>query len=127
LTGAALTALGVHASAFMFNRDEIVPLIMEMAEASGDYLWPFPSWEEYEEMTKGHFGDVPNISTAGNSRYGGVIAGGMFLKEFANELGCPWIHIDMAPRMTSVPGDNLAKGAAGAPVRFLLEFIENYR
>lgn len=126
LTGASLTALGVQASAFMFNQDEVVPTIMEYAEASGDYMWPFPSWEEYEDMTKGTFGDVPNISTAGNSRYGGVIAGGMFLKEFAKDLKCLWIHVDMAPRMTSAPNEHLAKGAAGAPVRFLLEFIEKY-
>lgn len=127
LTGASLVALGVQASAFMFNQDEIVPTVMEYAEVSGDYLWPMPSWEEYEDMTKGTFGDVPNISTAGNSRYGGVIAGGMFLKEFAKDLGCLWVHIDMAPRMTSAPGEHLAKGAAGAPVRFLLEFIEKFQ
>lgn len=126
LTGAALVALGVHASAFMTNDESLIPEVMDLAETSGDYMWPFPAWEEYEEMTKGTFGDVPNISTAGNSRYGGVIAGGMFLKRFADDLNCPWLHIDMAPRMTSVPGEFLAKGAAGAPVRFLLALIEKH-
>jgi leucyl aminopeptidase len=126
LTGASLIALGVQASAFMFNKDEVMPTVMEYAEASGDYMWPFPSWEEYEDMIKGTFGDIPNISTAGNSRHGGVIAGGMFLKAFAKELDCLWLHIDMAPRMTSAPGEHLSKGAVGAPVRFLLEFIERY-
>jgi leucyl aminopeptidase len=126
LTGAALVALGTQASAFMTNKDSLIPRIQELGEESGDYVWPFPAWEEYEEMTKGTFGDVPNISTAGNSRYGGVIAGGMFLREFAKELECPWVHIDMAPRMTANGGEFLSKGAAGAPVRLLLGIIEEY-
>lgn len=125
LTGASLVALGTVASAFMTNKDSLIGPIQELGEESGDYLWPLPLWSEYDPMTKGTFGDVPNISTMGNSRYGGVIAGGKFLEVFAKELGCPWVHIDMAPRMTTVAEDNLAKGAAGVPVRFLLRCIEN--
>ncbi len=124
LTGASLIALGTQASAFMTNDEDMIPQIMELAEKSGDYMWPFPAWEEYEDMTKSTFGDIPNLSTDGNSRYGGVIAGGMFLKAFAKEIDCLWVHIDMAPRMTATSGEFLAKGAAGAPVRFLLKLIE---
>lgn len=126
LTGAALVALGLHASAIMSSNQELEDLLRTKGEESGDYVWPFPLWEEYEDMIKGHFGDVPNISTSGNSRHGGVIAGGMFLWQFAKELKCPWAHIDMAPRMTSAPGEQLALGAAGAPVRLLLAVIEHY-
>jgi leucyl aminopeptidase len=126
LTGASLVALGTHASAYMTSKDTLIPTIQRLGEESGDYVWPFPAWEEYEEMTKGTFGDVPNISTAGNSRYGGVIAGGMFLREFAKDLECPWVHIDMSPKMTSTQNEFLAKGAAGAPVRLLLAIIEEY-
>lgn len=125
LTGASLVALGTVASAFMASKESLIAPIMEMAEESGDYMWPLPMWEEYNPMVKGTFGDVPNISTMGNSRYGGVIAGGKFLEVFAKDLECPWVHIDMAPRMTATAEDNMAKGAAGAPVRFLLKCIEN--
>ncbi len=125
LTGASLVALGTHASGFMTNEQKLtIDDHMRLAEESGDYMWPLPMWDEYEEMVKGGFGDIPNIPTTGNSRYGGVIAGGMFLWQFAKELGCHFTHIDMAPRMTSTPGEHLAKGAAGAPVRFLLKLIE---
>ena len=126
LTGAALTALGTQCSAVMTNDQKLEDTLRELGEESGDYVWPFPVWEEYEIMVKGIFGDVPNISTDGNSRYGGVIAGGMFLREFAKDLDCPWAHIDMAPRMTSTPGEHLAKGAVGAPIRLLLAVVENY-
>ena len=125
LTGAALIALGVQASAIMSNDSKLEAALRELGEKSGDYVWPMPLWEEYDGMVKGNFADVPNISTEGNSRYGGVIAGGKFLEVFAKELDCPWAHIDMAPRMTSAPGEQLAKGAAGAPVRLLLALIEH--
>lgn len=126
LTGASLIALSTHASAIMTPTEEFETLLRTLGEQSGDYVWPFPLWEEFEEMTKSDFADIPNIPTIGNSRYGGVIAGGMFLREFAKELTCPWAHIDMAPRMTSTQGEFLAKGAAGAPVRLLLALIEHY-
>ncbi|MDO8518224.1 MAG: leucyl aminopeptidase [bacterium] len=126
LTGAALVALGVQCSGLMSNEQKFEDELRALGEESGDYLWPFPLWEEYEGMTKGTFGDVPNISTEGNSRDGGVIAGGMFLLQFAKELNCPWAHIDMAPRMTAAPNEFLAKGAAGAPVRLLFALIEHY-
>lgn len=125
LTGASLIALGTQASGFMTNEQSLtIADHMRLAEESGDYMWPLPMWDEYEDMVKGGFADIPNIPTTGNSRYGGVIAGGMFLWQFAKELGCHFTHIDMAPRMTSAPGEHLAKGAAGAPVRFLLKLIE---
>lgn len=126
LTGAALTALGTQCSAIMSNDQKLEDTLRELGEKSGDYVWPFPAWEEYEDMTKGIFGDVPNISTDGNSRYGGVIAGGMFLREFAKDLDCPWAHIDMAPRMTANSNEHLSKGAVGAPVRLLLALVEKY-
>jgi len=126
LTGAALTALGEQASALMTNREEMVPEFLSLGEASGDYLWPFPLWEEYDYIVKGRFGDVPNIPAQGNTRYAGVIGGGKFLEVFAKELECPWAHLDIAPVMTAGAEHQLAKGAAGAPVRFFLALIEKY-
>jgi leucyl aminopeptidase len=123
LTGAALVALGQRASAIMTKDEKLQNVCMQLGEESGDYLWPFPLWEEYEEEIKGSRGDITNIHNA-NSRYGGVINGGIFLHEFTRDL--PWIHIDIAPRMESIPGDYLAKGAAGEPVRFLLKLVEQY-
>ncbi len=123
LTGAAHVALGNYASAIMTRDEKLQAQVLEAAEKSGDYAWPLPLWDEYEEMIKGVFADITNSSPI---RYGGAIEGGMFLWQFAKELECPWVHIDMAPRMTAAPGDELAKGAAGAPVRLLLKFIEEY-
>lgn len=127
LTGAAISALGLHASAVLTRDDVLAEQISLDAEASGDYVWRLPLWDEYEERVKGTFADLKNVPGGSTSRYGGAIDGGMFLWQFAKELDCPWAHIDIAPRMTAAPGDELAKGAAGAPVRLLIRFIEQWK
>jgi leucyl aminopeptidase len=121
LTGAALVALGSHASAIMGKDRSLIAKIEELGELSGDYVWPLPLWDEYKQYTKGVFGDVANIPTS-NARYGGAINGGMFLSHFADTF--PWVHIDMASRMIAAQGDHLAKGATGEPMRLLLAIAE---
>jgi leucyl aminopeptidase len=51
----------------------------------------------------------------------------MFLYQFAKDAGCPYVHLDIAPRMTAVEADHLAKGSPGDPVRFLLKIVEEWR
>ncbi len=126
LTGAAMVALGEHASAVLTRDDALAERISRDAEASGDYVWRLPLWDEYEDRVKGTFADLKNVPGGSTSRYGGSIDGGMFLWQFAKELECPWAHLDIAPRMTSALGDELSKGAAGEPVRLLLRLIEQY-
>jgi leucyl aminopeptidase len=126
LTGAVLIALGLQASGLLTRDDELAKTLEEVGEESGDYVWRFPMWDEYEESVRGTFGDVANVPGGATSRYGGVINGGMFLWQFAKELACPWAHLDIASRMTAAPGDELSKGAAGAPVRLLIRFIEQW-
>jgi leucyl aminopeptidase len=61
LTGASLVALGERALA-IFTRDQALETkLRELGEMSGDYVWPLPLWEEYDEEVKGTFGDVANI------------------------------------------------------------------
>ena len=125
LTGASLITLGQVASAIMTRDENLADKIRHWGEESGEYVWPLPLWDEYDYMLKGTFGDIPNIPAEGNTRYAGVIGGGMFLYQFAKNHPA-WVHIDMAPRMTSAKGDNLAKGAAGSPVALLLKIIEKF-
>lgn len=126
LTGASIAALGLYASGLLTRDDALAMQLEELGEVSGDYLCRLPLWDEYEDAVKGSFADLVNVPmTRGGG--GGATNGGMFLWQFAKELDCPWAHIDMAPRMTSAPGDELAKGAAGAPVRLLLAFIEAWQ
>ncbi len=123
LTGAALVALGMHASAIMTKDETIERAMREYGEESGDYVWPLPLWDEYKQYTRGIHGDIANIPATG-ARYGGSINGGMFLSHFTDKY--PWVHVDMAPRMTSVQSDYLAKGATGEPVRLLMKIAEKF-
>jgi leucyl aminopeptidase len=124
LTGAALAALGQHASAIMTKDVTLESKLRELGEESGDLVWPLPLWDEYKQHIKSHRADVSNIAT-NFSRYGGSIEGGTFLSHFAPR-NVPWAHIDIAPRMDSIPSDRLAKGSTGEPIRLLVRFLETY-
>ncbi len=121
LTGAAEVALGTHAHVIMTKDRELEDTLRDLGEESGDYTFPLPLWDEYKQYIKGVNADIANIPS-GDPRAGGAINGGMFLAHFTKDL--LWAHIDMAPRMTSVPSDKLAKGATGEPVRLLVKIAE---
>lgn len=131
LTGAAMVALGERASALFTDDDKLAKNLEEIGEKTGDYVWRLPLWEEYENEIKGSFGDFTNIHNK-DSRYGGAIYGAIFLYQFIKEKAGggktpKWAHLDIAPRMTSMAGENLAQGALGEPVRLLYKFIEEYK
>ncbi|MCB9811818.1 leucyl aminopeptidase family protein [Candidatus Nomurabacteria bacterium] len=121
LTGAALVALGQQASAIMTTDQKLQDILVAIGEESGDYVWPLPLWDEYKAPLKNTRADVANIQP-NFSRFGGTIEGAAFLSFFAPK--CPWAHIDIAPRMESIPSDKLTKGSTGEPVRLLVRFLE---
>ncbi len=121
LTGAAMVALGQRAAAILSPSDTFGTELHALAEASGDFAWPLPLWTEYEEDIKGTFGDVANSSKV---RYGGAITGAAFLWQFAKKF-TRWAHVDIAPTMTTIEGQFLAKGSAGAGVRLLIAYARS--
>ena len=124
LTGAAMVALGERASAIFTEDDNLAKIMENVGEKTGDYVWRLPMWEEYENEIKGSLGDWTNVHNK-DSRYGGAIYGAIFLHQFIK--GYKWLHIDMAPRMVAMAGENLTVGATGSPVRLLYKFIEEYK
>lgn len=121
LTGAAMVALGQRASGLFTTDTKLEKFFRDMGEATADFVWPLPLWEEYEKEIEGTFGDVSNT---GKTRYGGAITAAVFLWQFIK--GTPWVHLDIAPRMTAIEGEHLAKGAAGAPVNLLVHALEKF-
>ncbi len=105
LTGAAVVALGQQIVGLFTNLPKMENAFRQIGEESGDYVWPLPLWEEYEEEIKGTFGDIANL---GKTKYGGAITAALFLENFVEEI--PWIHLDIAPTMTSIENQGLAKG-----------------
>jgi len=141
LTGAAVVALGMRYSGLFTPEKSLREKFIALGEATGDLVWPLPLTAEYEDDIKGTFGDWANT---GKNRWGGATTAAVFLWQFVkgdrawNTTGkkekagpanrtrdaYPWVHLDVAPRMTSIEGDYLAKGAAGAPVRLLMKLLE---
>ena len=121
LTGSALSALGQRAICLITNSEKIENKLRIIGEESGDYVWPLPYWEEYEEDIKGDVGDILNSSKV---RHGGAITAAMFLKNFVNDV--PWVHLDIAPTMTSIESQGLSKGATGTGVRYLVRLAEMF-
>ena len=122
LTGASLAALGQFASAIMTKNKALSDTLVKLGEETGDLMWPLPLWDEYKQSLKSYRADISNIAT-NFARTAGCIEGAAFLSHFAPKK-TPWAHIDIAPRMDSIPSDKLAKGATGEPVRLLVKFVE---
>lgn len=125
LTGAALVALGQHASAVMTKDKALQEQLVELGEETGDLTWPLPLWDEYKQCLKSSRADISNIAT-NFSRFGGSIEGGTFLSFFVDKK-VKWAHIDMAPRMDSIPSDKLAKGSTGEPVQLLIALVQKQK
>lgn len=118
LTGAAVVALGERASG-LFTVDEKIELALRhIGGQVGDPVWPLPLWDEYLEDIKGTYADIGNVGNA--DKWGGAITAAMFLKQFTDY---PWVHLDIAPRMTAIAGEHLAKGSIGAGVQLLVRFL----
>ena len=127
LTGASVVALGMRYSALFTPDKKLEEQFRAMGEATGDPVWPLPLSKDYEDDIRGTFGDWSNTGKKGVG--GGASTAATFLWQFAKDAkgvdSYPWIHIDIAPRMTTIEGEYLAKGAAGAPVRLLVRFLES--
>jgi leucyl aminopeptidase len=117
LTGAAEVALGQRVAAlFVKNNKPLQDALQEIGTASGDEVWPLPLWDIHEKDVESSIADLVNLHRTG-SRWGGAITGAAFLSAIAGTA--PFVHIDMAPRMVTLPDEEyLARGAAGFGVRF---------
>ncbi len=117
LTGAAIVALGHHASAILGNDEKLRDAVQEAGERCGERCWPLPLWEVHEEMIRGSYADLKNIYAPGQGA--GTIAGAAFLAQFVAEI--PWVHIDIAATAWEGPDKPYAsRGGRGTGVRLLL-------
>lgn len=103
LTGAIIVALGnLAAGLFSFPDETFGKTVQAAAEASGERVWPMPTYDEVGEDIKGQMADLTNLgATAGAA---GSSAGAMFLKEFVENI--PFAHVDIA----GVANGNMALG-----------------
>ncbi|MBV9844465.1 MAG: leucyl aminopeptidase [Kutzneria sp.] len=114
LTGAQLVALGKRTAGVM-GSDEFRDRVAQAAEATGEGGWAMPLPEELRADLDSRLADLSNIT---GHRFGGMLAGGVFLREFVAD-GVQWAHLDVAgPAYNSgEPWGYTGKGATGVPVR----------
>jgi leucyl aminopeptidase len=114
LTGAQLVALGTRTAGIM-GSDELRDRLARLARVTGEGGWPMPLPEELRGDLDSRLADLANIT---NHRWGGMLAAGVFLREFVPE-GLAWAHVDIAgPSFnTGGPWGYTAKGGTGVPVR----------
>ena len=114
LTGAMVIALGHVATGLFANDEALAREILEAGDAGWDRAWHLPLWDDYQEMLKSNFADIPNIGT----RAGGSITAACFLSRFAKAY--PWAHLDIAGTAWKSGAE---KGATGRPVALLAQFL----
>ncbi len=118
LTGAITIALGaVNVGAFS-NNDSWQSQLLTAAKAAGEKMWPMPMDEEYKDLLKSAFADMPNIG----SRGAGSITAALFLKEWVEDT--PWVHLDIAgTAWIDEPKPFLSKGPTGVGLRTFVELV----
>ena len=118
LTGACMVALGTQAAGIMGNDEKLIQDIIRIGNDSGERFWELPMWEEYGESLKSDVADMQNTG----SRWGGASTAGCFLKNFVKDV--KWAHLDIAGvAYLEKPQKEFIKGATGAGVRTLLNYI----
>ena len=118
LTGACMVALGSQAAGIMGNDSDMVKALIDTAQRNGERYWELPLWEEYAESLKSDIADMKNTG----SRWGGAQTAGVFLQKFVKDV--KWTHIDIAGvAFLEKPHKELGKGASGAGVRTLINYI----
>jgi leucyl aminopeptidase len=122
LTGAIGIALGQLNAGLFSNDEETTRRFLDVYLVAGEKFWQMPCTDDYREQIKSSIADIMNT---GGSRYGGAIAGAMFLKEFAGDT--PWIHLDIAgTAWLDEQKPWLSKGPSGIGVRSITEWTRSY-
>lgn len=115
LTGAMVIALGHITTGIFANDDALAAELVASGVQKLDPAWHLPMFEEYNDLLKSNFADLPNIS---GGRAGGSITAACFLSRFTKEY--KWAHLDIAGTAWKSGAD---KGATGRPVPLLSQFL----
>ncbi len=116
LTGAQIVSLGRRTAGIM-GSDEFRDRVAAIAQSTGEGGWPMPLPEELRGDLDSRLADIANVT---GHRWGGMLAAGLFLREFVAE-GVSWVHLDVAgPAYNNGgPWGYTPKGGTGQPVRTL--------
>ncbi len=120
LTGAAVRALGDHASVIMGTaKNTDFAQLTNSGDETFERVVQFPFFKEYGDEIKSSIADIKNLGGA----TAGAITAGKFLEHFVDY---PWIHVDIAgPAFRASKRNYLPEGGTGVGVRLIYDFIKN--
>ena len=119
LTGAITIALGAVNVGVFSNDEAWQGEVLGAAKAAGEKMWAMPMDEEYKDLLKSAFADMPNIG----SRGAGSITAALFIKEWVEDT--PWVHLDIAGTAWIDDGKAwLSKGPTGVGLRSFVELAK---
>jgi leucyl aminopeptidase len=121
LTGAQQVALGMRTAGIM-GTEELRDRVAALGRSVGEDAWAMPLPDHLREGLDSRVADIANVT---GNRWGGMLAAGIFLREFVPD-GLPWAHIDIAgPSFHSGgPYGYTTKGGTGVPVRTLAALLQ---
>jgi leucyl aminopeptidase len=123
LTGACMVALGDRTAGLMGNHEGWKDQVRDAAGAAGEPVWPLPLPDHLRPKLDSDIADLKNVT---DTRYGGALAAGLFLREFVGDE-IPWVHLDIAgPAFSSAVDGEIVKGGTGFGVRTLVELLSSY-
>ncbi len=118
LTGAISIALGAVNVGVFANHEAWQDSVLTAAKAAGEKMWAMPMDDEYKDLLKSAFADMPNIG----SRGAGSITAALFIKEWVEET--PWVHLDIAgTAWIDDAKPHLAKGPTAVGLRTFVELV----
>ncbi|MBF6455507.1 leucyl aminopeptidase [Nocardia cyriacigeorgica] len=122
LTGAQMVALGTRTPGVM-GTDDFRDRVARISREVGENGWAMPLPAELRSDLNSKVADLANVTP---HRWGGMLAAGLYLKEFVPE-GVQWAHVDIAGPAynTGGPFGYIGKGGTGVPVRTLIAVLED--
>ncbi len=125
LTGAVVIALGYEYTGLMASHKILADALLQAAQDTDDRAWELPIYPELKEHVKSKVADIRNT---GEPKCAGTLAGGEFLRQFAQceSDALQWAHLDIAGTAKPAKETGLFdNGATGAGVRLLTQYLLN--
>ncbi|HUU26775.1 MAG TPA: leucyl aminopeptidase [archaeon] len=120
LTGSCVVGLGPYTAGAMGNDKDWLSFVLDSAREAGEKCSELPLDQDLADDIKSEIADVKNI---GATRFGGAIAGALFLEKFVRKT--PWVHLDIAgPAWAEKKRHYQPAGGTGFGVRLLVRLAE---
>ena len=121
LTGAARVATGPLIDPYYTNSSQLSTLIEQCSHVTGDWIWRFPLFEDYEFYLESSVADTLNSAP---TSFAGSLTAALFLQKFVKTV--PWVHIDTFMWTDKAFGPYAESGPTAKCVRLLIEFLKRY-